>query len=106
LILFRSANVYADAADRKRLAGRAMGLLDQNENADCCPICFRPAMTRSPQRTPAPNRRPYRSYYDDDLKKRVAALYAEDVESFGYSFWLGGRTSPYGAPTDVALQRR
>jgi hypothetical protein len=32
------------------------------------------------------DRRHYRSYYDDDLKRRVAALYAEDVERFGYSF--------------------
>jgi hypothetical protein len=29
---------------------------------------------------------PWRDYYDDALKRRVADLYARDIEVFGYSF--------------------
>jgi hypothetical protein len=39
-----------------------------------------------PNKLQHPDRRHYRNYYDDDLKKRVGALYAEDVGRFDYSF--------------------
>jgi hypothetical protein len=39
-----------------------------------------------PRKLQSPDRQHYRSYYDGDLKRRVAALYAEDVARFGYSF--------------------
>lgn len=32
------------------------------------------------------NRKAYRSYYDDDLKERVAQLYSADIARFGYAF--------------------
>jgi hypothetical protein len=39
---------------------------------------------RSPQ--PKKNSRPYQEYYDEDLRVRVGDYYAQDVETFGYSF--------------------
>jgi hypothetical protein len=32
------------------------------------------------------SRKPYHDYYDDDLQKKVAALYSRDIQIFGYRF--------------------
>jgi hypothetical protein len=38
------------------------------------------------QRINATTHGPWRDYFDDDLRDRVAGLYAQDIKAFGYSF--------------------
>jgi hypothetical protein len=38
------------------------------------------------ERKNASSHGPWRDYYDDELKRRVAELYARDIDVFGYSF--------------------
>ena len=39
-----------------------------------------------PRTNASENRRDYRTYYDDDTRKKVADTYQREIERFGYSF--------------------
>jgi hypothetical protein len=54
--------------------------------ADFRYICERLGVDAELKWTNSTNHRPYGEYYTDDLRDRVAAVYADDIRIFGYRF--------------------
>jgi hypothetical protein len=55
-------------------------------DADFHHICQRLGVVAELTWTNKGNHRPYSEYYTDDLRERVAAVYADDIAIFGYQF--------------------
>ena len=55
-------------------------------DADFGYICQRLGVAAGLTWTNRGNHRPYSEYYSDDLRERVAAVYAKDIAIFGYQF--------------------
>lgn len=53
---------------------------------DFCVICERLGVSAELQQINQSNHRPYTDYYTEELRERVAALYADDIAIFGYRF--------------------
>jgi hypothetical protein len=59
-------------------------------DADFRYICQRLGITADLKWHNQSNHRPYNEYYTDDLRERVAAVYADDIAVFNYKFVSGG----------------
>jgi hypothetical protein len=63
-------------------------------DADFLHICQRLGVPAELTWTNRGDHRPYSEYYTEDLRERVAAVYAEDIVTFGYQFDPQPRRAP------------
>ncbi len=73
--------------DRKRCLVDFVGRFE-NLNGDFAEVCKRLGLAGQalPHSNAAPQRRPYQEYYNPQTRDRIADMFHEDIERFGYSF--------------------